>query len=176
MKSGWFMTIAVNSIAQLNVHVITCIRLGMSDEEILALRIFAGGDDVNQEPVPAGVEAYVAEAAKLGVEMEIHERESIYHSEYFSNDLRMGKEGPQFFPKRWTKHIEHLKVVKLEDLGDALCSHMENYRHDVEKFNLLNKMYLNLHEKHPHEFPIKRLQSRSLLLAKQYGYEAAFDC
>lgn len=171
MKSGWFMTIAQNSIAQLVVHVMTCIRLGMSDEEILALSVVAGGDDVNQEPVPAGVEKYVAAAKELGVEMEIHQRESLYHSEYFSNDLRMGPEGPQFYPKRWTKHIEHLKVIKRDCLGGALVSHMGNYRHDVQKFNLLSKMYLALNEKYPADFPKHQLVSRNLLLAKQYGYE-----
>jgi hypothetical protein len=173
MKSGWYMTIAINSISQLAVHVMTCMRLSMSDEEILDLPIFAGGDDVNQSPVPAGIEKYVQAAQELGVEMEIHEREDLYHSEYFSNDLRMGKEGPTYHPKRWTKHIEHLRVVKLEHLGDALCSHMENYRHDDAKFAVLRKMYLTLNEKHPHELPIHKLSSQSLLLARQYGYEHA---
>jgi len=171
MKSGWFMTIAQNSIAQLAVHVMTCIRLGYNDEEILALAIVAGGDDVNQEPVPAGVEAYVAAAAELGVPMEIHQRESLYHSEYFSNDLRLGKEGPEFFPKRWTKHIEHLKVIKRDCLGGALVSHMYNYRHSIQKFELLNKMYHALNEKFPNDFPIDQLISRQLLIATQYGYE-----
>ncbi len=176
MKSGWFMTIAQNSIAQLVVHVMTCMRLGMTDEEILSLEIVAGGDDVNQEPVPAGVEAYVAEAAKLGVPMEIHQRESLYHSEYFSNDLRLGKEGPEFYPKRWTKHIEHLKVIKRDCLGGALISHMYNYRHDAQKFDLLNKIYHALNEKFPNDFPLDQLVSRRLLIATQYGYEHVDWC
>nr|UHS72000.1 MAG: hypothetical protein 1 [Luteoviridae sp.] len=171
MKSGWYMTIAENSIAQLVVHVMTCIRLEMSDEEILATPIVAGGDDVNQDPVPAGISKYVEESAKLGVEMEIHERESLYHSEFFSSDLRKGTEGPQFYPKRWTKHIEHLKVIKRDCLGGALISHMGNYRHDAAKFNLLMKMYVALNDKFPAEFPKSQLVSRNLLLAKQYGYE-----
>lgn len=173
MKSGWFFTIGGNSIAQLATHVMTCIHLGLSDEEILALSIVAGGDDVNQEPVPGGVDKYVASAADLGIEMEIHERESMYHAEYFSSDLRMGADGPEYYPKRWTKHIEHLKVIKLEDLADALCSHMENYRHDKQKFMFLEDMYHSLRDKHPSEFPVSKLVSRTLLLAKQYGYEHA---
>nr|UHS71965.1 MAG: hypothetical protein 1 [Luteoviridae sp.] len=173
MKSGWFMTIVINSIAQLVVHALVCMRLEMTDEEIISLPIVAGGDDVNQDPVPAGVEAYLQKAAELGVGMEIHVRENLWHSEYFSSDLRMGKEGPEFFPKRWTKHIEHLKVIKREFLGDALCSHMENYRHDDAKFAVLRKMYLTLHEKYPCEFPINRMSSQLLLRARQYGYEHA---
>nr|WPR18095.1 MAG: protease polymerase P70 [Chemarfal virus 35] len=171
MKSGWFMTIAQNSIAQLVVHVMTCIRLEMSDDEILALAVVAGGDDVNQEPVPSGVKSYVEKAAELGVEMEIHERDDLYSSEYFSSDLRLGKEGPEFYPKRWTKHIEHLKVIKRDCLGGALISHMGNYRHDVKKFDCLQRMYHALNEKYPTDFPLDQLVSRNLLLAKQYGYE-----
>nr|WRQ64782.1 polyprotein [Sobelivirales sp.]WRQ64837.1 polyprotein [Sobelivirales sp.] len=173
MKSGWFMTIVANSIAQLAVHVMACMRLEMTDEEIMDLPIVAGGDDVNQAPVPAGIEAYLLKAQELGVAMEIHEREDLWHSEYFSSDLRMGKEGPEYFPKRWTKHIEHLKVIKREFLGDALCSHMENYRHDDAKFAVLRKMYLTLNERYPHEFPLNRMSSQNLLRARQYGYEHA---
>lgn len=173
MKSGWYMTIAANSIAQLVVHVMTCIRLGMTDEDIVSTPIVAGGDDVNQTPVEAGKDRYLEEAAKLGIGMEIHERDDLYQSEYFSSDLRLGKEGPEFFPKRWTKHIEHLKTVKRENLADALVSHMENYRHHVAKFNLLLKMYMSLEEKYPDEFPKSKLVSRHLLLARQYGYEHA---
>jgi len=173
MPSGWFLTIAVNSMAQLGVHVMTCMRLGMTDDEILSTPIVCGGDDVNQAPVPAGVAAYVAEAAKLGVEMEIHERDDLYNSEYFSSDLRMGVEGPEFHPKRWTKHIEHLRTVKRENLADALTSHMENYRHSPRKYGLLLKMYHSLNERYPAEFPHSKIVSRHLLLARQYGYEHA---
>nr|UHS71969.1 MAG: hypothetical protein 1 [Luteoviridae sp.] len=173
MKSGWFMTIGANSITQLVVHVMTCIRLNMTNEEILGSPIFVGGDDVNQAPVEAGVEAYIGCAKELGVAMEIHQRDSLYQAEYFSSDLRLGPEGPQYFPKRWTKHIEHLKVVKKEFLGDALISHMENYRHDVPKFDLLNKIYLAMHDKYPGDFLKSRLVSRAMLLARQYGYEHA---
>jgi len=175
MKSGWFMTIAINSIAQLVVHVDACITLGLQDEQILSTPIFVGGDDVNQQPLEGvTVEEYVEAAAKSGVDMEVHERDSLEESEYFSNDIRMNEEGFTFHPKRWTKHIEHLKVVKIEDLGDALCSHMENYRHDVEKFNLLTKMYLNMQDQYPAQFPTSRLRSRELLVAKQRGYEALY--
>jgi len=175
MKSGWYLTIVANSIAQLFVHVMVCIRLKMSDEEILAAKIVVGGDDVNQEPVPAGVDKYVDESKKLGVPMEINQRESIYHAEYFSSDIRKGPEGPQFFPKRWTKHIEHLKRVRRDDLANALCSHMENYRHDAEKFDTLLSMYMSLHEKYPADFPKNRLKSRNLLVAEQYGHEAMLE-
>jgi len=174
MKSGWFGTILYNSIAQLACHIMTCIRLGLSDDDILAIAIVAGGDDVNQDPAGLDVDAYTEASRQLGVKMVIHEREDLEHSEYFSNDIRKGPEGLAYFPKRWTKHIEHLKTVKLEHLGNALVSHMENYRHDADKFALLEKLYHDLRESHPEHFPVSELNSRQYLLAKQYGYESAW--
>jgi len=37
----------------------------------------------------------------------------------------------------------------------------------------LEDMYHSLRDKHPAEFPVSKLVSRTLLLAKQYGYEHA---
>lgn len=173
MKSGWFGTIAVNSVAQLAIHVMICMRLGLSDDDIENIAIIAGGDDVKQEPAGLDKEAYIAAAADLGVEMEIDARPCLEESEYFSNDIRRGKEGLEFYPQRWTKHIEHLKTIKLEHLPDALCSHMENYRHDAAKFMVLENMYHAMGESHPDAFPHSKLKSRQYLLAKQYGYEHA---
>jgi hypothetical protein len=171
MKSGWFLTITINTMAQIAIDVMTQMRLGRSDEQILASPIVAGGDDVNQDPSGMDKERYVAAAADLGVKMEIHEREDLEHSEFFSSDIRRGPEGLEFHPKRWSKHIEHLKIVKVEHLADALGSHMENYRHSAAKFKLLEDMYHKMRETHPGLFPIEKLKSRQYLIAKQYGYE-----
>jgi hypothetical protein len=172
MKSGWFGTIAFNSIAQVVVDVAVKVRLGMDDDSILSLAIVAGGDDVNQDLTGVDMKKYLSISKELGIEMEIHERESLEHSEYFSNDIRRDNIGRLvYFPKRFTKHIEHMKTVKLEDLANALCSHMENYRHDSEKFALFENIYHRLRLTHPGHFPIAMLKSRDQLVAKQYGYE-----
>jgi hypothetical protein len=173
MKSGWFGTIAVNSISQVVCNTMTLMRLGLSNEEILALAIVAGGDDVNQDLEGVNLEDYVLESQKLGVKTEIHVREDLEHSEYFSSDIRRGKDGLEFYPKRWTKHIEHLATVKKENLADALCSHMENYRHHAAKFILLENMYHEMRDSDPGLFPLSLLKNRDYLLAKQYGYEHA---
>jgi hypothetical protein len=173
MKSGWFMTIAVNSIAQLVCHVLTMMKLGYDDEAIIAKPIFVGGDDVNQDLEGVDLGQYVCEAAKMGIEMEIHERVNLESSEYFSNDIRLERGKFTYYPKRFSKHIEHLKVVKKDDLSNALVSHMENYRHDYDKFALFEGIYHQLREKYPAEFPLSALKSRSYLVGKQYGYEYA---
>ena len=46
------------------------------------------------------MDEYVKIAKTLGIEIELHERPSMVQSEYFSNDIRMGKAGPEFYPKR----------------------------------------------------------------------------
>jgi len=176
MKSGWFMTITVNTIAQIAIDVMTKIRLDMSNDEILALAMVAGGDDVNQDPGNMDKDTYIATAADLGVKMEIHEREDLEHSEFFSSDIRLGPDGLEFHPKRWGKHVEHLKIVKLEHLADALCSHMENYRHSAVKFKLWEDIYHKMRDAHPGHFPVEKLKSRQFLLAKQYGYECDLFC
>ena len=175
MKSGWFGTIAVNSTAQLVVDTLALIRLGYADEDIIEMPIVAGGDDVNQELKDVDLEAYTKACKVLGVDTDIHDRENLEASEYFSNDIRLGKDGFEFHPKRWTKHIEHIKTVKTEDLAAALCSHMENYRHNATKFRLLENMYHEMRNIHPGLFPVASLKSRDYLLAKQYGYEHALE-
>ncbi len=176
MKSGWFMTISANSIAQVVVHVMACMMLGMSDEEILALPIVAGGDDVNQNLDGVDLKAYTEALEKIGVPTEVETRESLESSEYFSRDIRRGPDGLfQFFPKRFTKHVENLKTVKRADLAGALRSHMEEYRHSPRHFDFWMQIYHELREKYPDEFQIKYLRERQELLAEQYGLEALFQ-
>ncbi len=172
MKSGWFCTIAANSIMQLVIHVMTMIELGYEDDEIVNnWKVVAGGDDVNQDLDGVDLEKYKAITATLGVKMEIEERASLEESEFFSSDIRMSNGKFTFHPKRFTKHVEHLYTVKREDAAQALLSHMENYRHDKEKFALFENLYHDLHEDYPAEFPVRNLKSRFALVDKQYGYE-----
>ncbi|QJZ28415.1 hypothetical protein 1 [Forsythia suspensa luteo-like virus] len=175
MPSGWFATILYNSIAQLVIHVLICMRAGMSDDDIVALPFVAGGDDTLQEPVPCGVDKYIELGAELGVKMTIDQYNSITEAEFFSTDLRKGPKGPIFFPRRWTKHIEHLLRVKEEHLLDALSSHMENYRHHPEKFNILADMFQRVKQECPAQAD-KSFRSRDLLVSLQYGEECNYDC
>jgi V8-like Glu-specific endopeptidase len=172
MKSGWFGTIGGNTIAQIVHNVAVLVVMELPDERIMDLATVAGGDDVLQDLGGVDIEKYKQVSADMGVRVELVEREALESSEYFSSDIRVDKEGKfTYFPKRFTKHIEHLKTVKLEDLANALCSHMENYRHDREKFMLFENIYHKLRETHPLYFPISNLKNRDLLVGKQYGYE-----
>nr|UHS71939.1 MAG: hypothetical protein 1 [Luteoviridae sp.] len=173
MKSGWFCTIAANSIMQLVIHVMTMIELGYEDDEIINnWAVVAGGDDVNQDLDGVDLDKYKQVTASLGVEMEIEERENLESSEFFSSDIRSVKGKLVFYPKRFTKHIEHLRTIKLDDAAQALLSHMENYRHDADRFALFESLYHDLRKDYPAQFPVRMLKSRFALIDKQYGYEA----
>nr|UHS72007.1 MAG: hypothetical protein 1 [Luteoviridae sp.] len=173
MKSGWFCTIAANSIMQVVIHVMAMIELGYEDDEIVNnWAVVAGGDDVNQNLDGVDVEKYKKVTASLGVVMEIEERENLESSEFFSSDIRVVKGKLTYYPKRFTKHIEHLRTIKLDDAAQALLSHMENYRHDADKFALFENLYHDLRKDYPAQFPVRMLKSRFALIDKQYGYES----
>nr|UHS71942.1 MAG: hypothetical protein 1 [Luteoviridae sp.] len=172
MKSGWFCTIAVNSVMQLVIHVMTLIIMGYEDDEIINnWPVVAGGDDVNQDLEGIDLDKYKEVTASLGVVMDIEVRESLEHSEFFSSDIRMKRGKFTFHPKRFTKHVEHLKTVKLDDAAQALLSHMENYRHDRERFAYFENLYHDMRTEYPAQFPLRMLKSRLALVEKQYGYE-----
>jgi hypothetical protein len=176
MKSGWFLTILANSVMQLIHNVMVLILLGQSDDEILSKGIVAGGDDVEQEPA-ADKEAYLACTAELGVKMEIEEHEGLEFSEYFSAKLRLDESKRwQFFPVRFTKHIEHLKTIKKENMASALSNYMGDHRHDADRYNLFLRIFHLFRKEHPGLFPLGFLKSRQVLLATQYGYESAVAC
>jgi len=150
----------------------TLIMLEFTDEQIVDQPFAAGGDDVLQDLTGTDVEKYKAVSKSIGVEIELEEVEGLEFAEFFSQNLRRDENGQwQFFMQRFTKHIEHLKVNKIEDVGGALLSHMGNYRHDPDKFIFFENLYHELRAVHPEHFPLKPLKSRQTLLAIQYGHE-----
>lgn len=177
MKSGWFMTIGGNTTAQIICDVMTLMKLGYTDDEIVNRAIVAGGDDVLQDLAGVDVEKYKAMSKSLGVDIELEEVDSLEHAEYFSQDIRRDDLGQwQFFMQRFTKHIEHLKVNKLEHVGGALVSHMGNYRHHPQRFEFFENLYHQLRKLYPEQFPLGPLKSRQTLLAIQYGHESTIGC
>lgn len=173
MKSGWFMTIGGNTTLQIICHVMVMLLLEYTDEQIVEQPIVAGGDDVLQDLTGVDVEKYKAVSKSIGVDVELEEVADLEHSEFFSQDIRRDDLGQwQFFMQRFTKHVEHLKVNKIEDVGGALLSHMGNYRHHPERFLFFENLYHELRKEHPDYFPLKPLKSRQTLLAIQYGHES----
>lgn len=172
MKSGWYLTINGNSVMQLIHNDMVLVMLEKTNDYILSKRIVAGGDDVLQEPACDDVEAYKAMSAELGVVMEIEEHEGLEHADFFSADLRLDEMRRwQFFPQRFTKHVEHLLTIKKANLASALSNYMGDHRHDEAKYNFFLKLFHLLRKDDPGHFPSCFLKGRHALLAAQYGYE-----
>lgn len=172
MRSGAIITLSGNSVMQIVHHVMIMMRLRYEDDDIVGKMIFAAGDDVEQEPAHDDVKQYCDISASLGVPMTIAVRDGLECSEFFSADLRLDEMGRwQFFPQRFTKHIENLMRIKKDNLAGALANYMGDHRHDPKKYNLYLTLYHRLRKDHPGLFPLSFVKSRQALLAAQYGYD-----
>lgn len=176
MKSGWFLTIAINSMAQIVLNNIVLMRLGETDDAILNKhKIVAGGDDVLQKLDGVDLESYKKVAESLGMPItEFIIRPTIKEFEFFSHEMKYDTHRGlwTFLPVRFVKHIEHLKTTKVEDLPDALVSHMRNWRWSNEKFQFFLRMYKEFRVKYPELFTLEKLRTQRILQNEQLGYES----
>jgi V8-like Glu-specific endopeptidase len=175
MKTGWKLTIFVNSLAQLVVDVLIKCRMGCSDDLILSLLmdIVVGGDDVLQK-FPNGFDTalYVEKALELGCELEPFSVEpSLDGAEFFSNKLFKRDGIWIFLPERFTKHVAHVATTKRSDLASALGSHMQNHCWDSRKYNFFAKMFRHFRKLHPEEFPLAHYKTMMQLRYRSKGAE-----
>lgn len=179
MKSGWVLTIWVNSLAQVVVDTMIKVRMGLTNEQISsnAYRIIAGGDDVLQTfPDGFDTEEYRRVAKTFGFDLaEFVKHDTIDGAEFFSNTLYKRSGVWQYKPVRFTKHIAHMATVKKEDLAGCLASHMSNYCWDFEHFKFFENMYVSMREVYPDLFPLKFLKSQKFLQFKSKGCELGLD-
>lgn len=173
MRSGWYLTIICNSIAQLAHHIETCVELGMSDEDIIKAVIVVGGDDVLQNALACGKEAYIRASKKLGVELEIEETPSFEGCEFFSHRLYTTQYGVSAIPQRFTKHIENLKRTTLGTEADSLASKLAEWAWDDDKFEFFRGLYMKCRESDPGNFPLKLLHNKEVLRMHYSGVEVA---
>jgi len=177
MKSGWFMTIAANSIGQLAVHVLAMLRLGYTAEQIMSpeFAIIVGGDDVLQTmPQSFDTEKYRGALMDLGFDVsDFKVLKQFDGCEFFSNTLSRQEGVWTFHPTRFTKHVAHLKVTKMADLASALSSHMLNHVWNKKKFAFFEEMFREFRKEHPEDFPLVFLKSRQRLQYKVLGLESA---
>jgi hypothetical protein len=176
MKSGWLLTIFVNSICQIVLDVLIKMRLGWTDEKVLDAGnvLVAGGDDTFQKFLePVDLEQYKDEARKLGFELEFKTHTQFEGSEFFSNVFRKIDGVMGFIPVRITKHLEKLKRVKSADLSMALSSAMINYCWESRTFSFFERMYRDLRKSNPEGYPLSLMKSRNYLRYKCKGMEVA---
>jgi len=173
------LTIFVNSLSQLAFDLLVKIRMGYTDEQILAkdMTIIAGGDDTLQTfPDNFDLDKYVKIAGELGFKLDFKVHDSFEGCEFFSTVFTTTSAGIlQYKPVRFTKHIEKLKRVKSDDIAPALASAMINYCWDEPKFNFFHKMYRTLRQSSPAKFPLSLLKNYQYLRYVSKGFESASE-
>jgi hypothetical protein len=177
MKSGWFMTIAANSIGQLCLHVLVMIRMGYSNEQIMSgdFAIAAGGDDVLQTfPDEFDVGEYKNQMSRAGFEVtDFRVNAGFNGCEFFSHTYHLRDGVWVYLPTRFTKHVEHLKHIKHGDLASSLSSYMLNHVWDNKKFKFFDDLYRRLRRDDPESFPLALLKSQRALQYKVLGLESS---
>jgi hypothetical protein len=175
MKSGWLLTIDVNSICQLLLDNLVKIRMGETDKQILADPIVAGGDDTLQSfREDFDKTKYLAVAKSLGFEMSPFEEHKNFNGcEFFSTRFYLKDGTWTFKAQRFTKHVKALRTTKLKDLASALSSHMVNHVWDTNKYNFFKNMFMTLRKSHPDDFPLAFMIQQKQLQYRVLGCEAA---
>jgi len=176
MKSGWVLTYFANSLAQLILHLLCSIRLGMTDEDIIKSPIIVGGDDILQGvPDDFDVDRLLSEYSRIGVHISDYKlHDSMEGAEFFSNKFSMYDGMVRYVPCRFTKHLYSLRNTKPEHLCAALVSHMMNYCWEPKKFGVFDKMFIYLRENHPHLVDESLHRTLSYWRYKTKGYESVF--
>ncbi len=178
MKSGWYLTIDANTFGQIVINTLALMRCGFSDEEIIRdFDMVAGGDDdLDSFPPGFDTDLYYKEICKMGIDVAPEKiTTGIIGNEFFSNSFELDKDGlVTFHPVRFTKHIYKLRLNKLEDLPQALNSHMQNYCWSKREFRLFEKMYQYILKK----YDLPDCGSRSMIFwrYKNKGLEIPISC
>lgn len=173
MRSGWFMTIICNSIAQLAHHIEVCLKLGMTKQEILDTVIIAGGDDVIMNALKNySTEEYISASKNLGIDLKIESLPSFEGCEFFSHRFYSRGRSVAAVPTRFTKHIENLRRATVGDEAGALSSLMSEWVWDDDKYEFFENLYSELRKNDPDNFPLKLLPNKMIVRLKLDGGES----
>lgn len=162
MSSGWLFTILANTVGQLAVDILVKIRMSFEDDFILNGNdeVF-GGDDAQQTMDGIDTDEYIVKAGEMGLPLEpFQKRESFDHSEFYSTIFWKEDGIWKYKPVRFTKHIYSLMYTKLEDLPQALVSHMANYCFDTKRFRYFERMFAAFRKNDPVAFDNKLLKTQ----------------
>lgn len=130
MKSGQVLTIDLNSIAQVALHLLACLR---SRQTIKPLK--ATGDDTIQKKADSP-ESYLEQLELAGCLV----KESMTGYQFMGFDLT--SRGP--YPMYLGKHVTNLLYQKDENLQQTLDSYLLNYANILEAYTFYAKVAQNL--------------------------------
>lgn len=126
MKSGQVLTIDFNSIAQLALHVLACLR---SKQPLLSIK--ATGDDTIQKKA-LNPEAYLYQLEKAGCVV----KETVETYQFMGMELT--ERGPH--PLYLGKHLCNLLYQKEENLMQTIDSYLLNYANIGEAFEFYSRL------------------------------------
>jgi hypothetical protein len=175
MKSGWFLTILFNTFGVYAVHIMTCVRMRLSREQIASddMQVVAGGDDLLQNfPDGFDVREYFASMNLLGVAVKDYRvLNGMENAEFYSSTFHLVDGVVHTKPVRFTKHIYNLTLVKDVNLAQALLSHMTNYCFDSKKFYFFKKLFDRLRETRPDLIGDAKFVTRAAICNRVLGVE-----
>lgn len=128
MKSGCFLTLLLNSLGQIAVHVLACYRLGLNPKESMP---YAYGDDTVQNAC-FDVESYAEELRKLGFKTKV--QPVAKHIEFVG--FLMDSE--RVVPAYWLKHLFRIKYLDEPLAIETLESLQLLYRDEPAMLNIVH--------------------------------------
>jgi hypothetical protein len=175
MKSGWYLTISINSFCQFAIHCMTAFRSGWTESDLDddENAFGSGGDDVLQNfRKDVNVQEYLSNMNLLGVHIKEHKLlNGMEGAEFYSNVFSRVGGAVHTVPVRFTKHVYSLGLVKDEHLASALVNHMKNYCFSPKHFYLFKKMFDRLREVRPDLIGSAVFHSREWLCNEVLGVE-----
>nr|QZZ63315.1 hypothetical protein [Vespula vulgaris Luteo-like virus 2] len=135
MKSGCFLTIFINSVAQYIVHCLACRRIkGPLFDDPFSLLIHVIGDDIVQEDFP-GSDEYLAIIEEMGFKLKVNRSEIV---EFAGNFVYKDKYVPAYLHKHLFR-LQHLTYDQ-EIAGSTLQSYLLLYAFKEEMLELIRKI------------------------------------
>jgi len=175
MTSGSKLTILMNSIILLILDTHVKRAMDYKAGQILKDFIVTIGGDDNLQTVPKNFDEklYVEKWALFGFEVhDVQSLDSMHGAEFFSWIFKVEDGQVSWIPARFGKHVESLKNTKIENLPQALVSHMWNHAHHKDNYQFLANTFERGINAHPEIFKLVRLPLRDSILDHFMGYES----
>jgi len=174
LNSGCYLTIVLNSLAQLYLHVAVCLRMELKVAEIEQHMFKAGGDDtVFAWNGSFEVQRYLETYNFWGVSIsDYSQTDNVLNVEFFSTKSKLVDAVASPIPLRFNKHVSSLTYVRESVFADALISHMINYCFDDSRFQYFYDLYVDCCDRGMEGFFLADLPFKRTMRNRIHGLES----
>lgn len=130
MKSGCYLTILINSVAQVAMHLLACRRLSLDPR---LDQFFVMGDDTIQKTLGKDLDAYIGELEAMGAILKAPHVSSEY--EFCGHRFGSYWMRPAYVPK----HVFRIVTAAPEELPELLAAYHWVYVHDPDMWAWLTR-------------------------------------